>query len=238
MSANPAAVAAHRVAAPPRTGRALGLVICERCRQVSRLPSDAGAARCPVCGGPVAARRRNSLAQASALLIAAAVLYIPANLLPVMTTTTILGAESDTIMSGVMVLIRSGSWPLGALVFFASIVVPLMKLLALTVLITGAARRTISSPLQATRLYRLVEYIGRWSMLDVYAITLLVGLVQIRSLATIAPGAGVVAFGAVVVLTMLAARSFDPRLIWDAADGQRDGARDEARDGTPKGARR
>jgi paraquat-inducible protein A len=234
MTAGPAAVSVHRVAVHPRTGRALGLAICERCRQVCRLPRGAGAARCPACGGPVAARKRNSLAQASALLMAAAVLYIPANLLPVMTTTTILGSESDTILSGVMALIRAGSWPLGALVFFASIVVPLMKLLALIVLISGAARGTMRSPLQATRLYRLVEYIGRWSMLDVYAITLLVGLVQIRSLATIEPGAGVVAFGAVVVLTMLAARSFDPRLIWDAADGAHDGARNAASEGASR----
>ena len=156
------------------TGRALGLVSCERCRQVARLAPAMRSARCPRCGGPVAPRKPESLARASAFLLAAAILYVPANVLPIMTTATVIHTESDTIMSGVLALIRSGSWPLGALVFFASIVVPLMKLLALAVLIAGAARGTTASPLQATRLYRLVEYVGRWSMLDIYAVTLLV----------------------------------------------------------------
>ena len=112
-------------------------------------------------------------------------------------------------------LINSGSWPLGALVFFASIVVPLLKLGALTLLILSVMRKSKWAPRQRTQLYRLVEFIGRWSMLDIYVVTLLVGLVQIQSLATIKPGMGAVAFGAVVVLTMLSALSFDPRLIWD-----------------------
>lgn len=204
----------------PITGRALGLALCARCRAVARMPPGARQARCPRCAGPLQLRKRDSLAQASAFLAAAALLYVPANVLPVMVTQTIAGTESDTILSGVLVLIRSGSWPLGALVFFASIVVPLMKLLSLTLLIAWAARGRTPAPLQAARLYRVVEYVGRWSMLDVYAVTLLVGLVQIQSLATIRPGGGAVAFAAVVVLTMLAAQSFDPRLLWDGAAGQ------------------
>jgi paraquat-inducible protein A len=204
------------VRAPALTGNALGLVLCGRCRLVARLARDRANGHCPRCGAIVMARKPDSLTRTTALLLAAAILYIPANLLPVMTTTTLLSSESDTIMSGVLVLIQEGSWPLGVLVFVASIVVPLLKLLALTVLVVAAARGTARSPLQATRLFRLVEYIGRWSMLDVYAVTLLVGLVQIQSLATIVPGGGLVAFGAVVVLTMLSAQSFDPRLLWDA----------------------
>jgi paraquat-inducible protein A len=212
----PAVGAGPRRAA--RTGLEMGLVACERCRTISRLGRRDVDARCPRCGGPVALRKPDSLARSSALLAAAAILYVPANLLPVMTTTTILSSESDTIMSGVLVLIHSGSWPLGALVFLASIVVPLMKLLSLSLLIFVAARGAMRTPLQATRLYRLIEFIGRWSMLDVYAVTLLVGLVQIQSLATIQPGGGIVAFGAVVVLTMLSAQCFDPRLLWDAQE--------------------
>lgn len=213
MSAAPTAT----MPAGALTGSSLGFVVCERCRQVARLAAAVPTARCPRCGGRVATRKPGSLAQASAFLIAAAILYVPANVLPIMTTATVIHTESDTIMSGVLALIRSGSWPLGALVFFASIVVPLMKLLALAVLIAGAARGRTASPLPATRLYRLVEYVGRWSMLDIFAVTLLVGLVQVQSLATIEPGGGAVAFGAVVVLTMLSALSFDPRLIWDRA---------------------
>ncbi|MBV8114346.1 MAG: paraquat-inducible protein A [Silvibacterium sp.] len=197
------------------TGQSLGLVACTRCRLPSRWVAGEQMARCPTCGAKIAFRKPGSLSHALAYLIAAYLLYLPANLLPVMQTATIMGAESDTIMSGVLVLIKSGSWPLGVLVFFASIVVPLLKLISLTLLIISAQRRSRWAPLQRTRLYRLVEFIGRWSMLDVYVVALLVGLVQIQSLATIRPGAGVAAFAGVVVLTMLSAMSFDPRLIWD-----------------------
>ena len=197
------------------TGKSLGLVACARCRRPSRWVAGAQMTCCPTCGAKIAFRKPDSLSHARAYLIAAYLLYLPANLLPVMQTATIMGAESDTIMSGVLVLIKSGSWPLGVLVFFASIVVPLLKLISLTLLIISAQRRARWAPLQRTRLYRLVEFIGRWSMLDVYVVALLVGLVQIQSLATIRPGAGVAAFAGVVVLTMLSAMSFDPRLIWD-----------------------
>ena len=177
---------------------------------------------CSTCGARIELRKRDSLSYSLAYLVAAYLLYIPANLLPVMQTSTIIESQSDTIMSGVIVLIDSGSWPLGALVFFASIVVPLLKLLSLTLLIITAQRRSQWAPLQRTRLYRLVEFVGRWSMLDVYVVALLVGLVQIQSLATIRPGAGAAAFAGVVVLTMLSAKSFDPRLIWDSIEEQHD----------------
>jgi paraquat-inducible protein A len=142
-------------------------------------------------------------------------LYVPANLLPVMHMHTFFSEEDDTIMSGVLSLIQDGSWPLALLVFVASIVVPLLKLIAMGWILISVARRSSGSALQKARLFRLVEFIGRWSMLDVFAIALLVSLVQIRSLATIQVGLGALAFGAVVVLTMLAAQSFDERLLWD-----------------------
>ncbi len=204
----------------PLTGQSLGVTPCHVCGAQCPLPThpDSQADSCERCGSPVHARRPDSLSRTTALLLAAAVLYIPANVLPVMHTQSILGAQNDTILSGVMVLLRTGSWPLALVVFVASVVVPLLKLLALGLLVFTTARRSIWAPLQRNRLYRVVEIIGRWSMLDVYVITVLVGLVQFRTLAWVLPGPGALAFAAVVVLTMFAAQSFDPRLIWDRAN--------------------
>jgi paraquat-inducible protein A len=150
-------------------------------------------------------------------------LYIPANVLPVMETNSLFGFEKDTILSGVVYLWTSGSWPLALLVFFASITVPLLKLIALAFLLASVQFRSTWRPDQRARLYRIVEFIGRWSMLDIYAVTILVALVHLRGLATIIAGPGAAAFGAVVVLTMFAAMSFDPRLIWDTAENVRVG---------------
>jgi paraquat-inducible protein A len=166
-------------------------------------------------------RKPDSVARTSAYLIAAVILYIPANLLPIMHTATLVGGEDDTIMSGVIVLLKTGSWPLAALVFFASIMVPILKLLALSVLVLSIRQRWTSPPLGRLRLYRLVELIGRWSLLDIYVLTLLVALVQLHALATVEPRPGALAFAAVVVLTLFAARSFDPRLLWDVNQNER-----------------
>ena len=196
------------------TGRSLGLLVCLDCRLTVR-GLKAGAMRCPRCHAPLHERKPHSLAVTSILLIGAAVLYVPANLLPVMDTRTFFDDENDTIMSGVLVLLHSGSWPIAVLVFIASIVVPLVKILALGILLYSAWRGSGRGRLNRSRLYRMVEFIGRWSMLDIYAISLLATLVQIQSFATIRVGWGAWAFGAVVVLTLLAARSFDERLLWD-----------------------
>jgi paraquat-inducible protein A len=161
------------------------------------------------------ARKPHSLSRTAAYLLAAAALYVPANVLPIMHTSSIQGGEDDTIMSGVLVLLHGGSWPLAALVFFASVMVPLLKLIALAVLVLAARFGWARHPHELSRLYRLVEFVGRWSLLDIYALTLLVALVQLQALATIEPRGGAVAFATVVVLTILAARSFDPRLLWD-----------------------
>ncbi len=160
-------------------------------------------------------RKPNSVARTWALLIAAYILYIPANVLPIMKTSTLLSSQDDTIMSGVIFLWTSGSWPLALLVFFASVTVPLLKLISMTVLVASSQRRSTWQPMQRLRLYRLVEFVGRWSMMDIYVVTILVALVQMQTLAAIQPGPGAVAFGAVVVLTMSAALTFDPRSIWD-----------------------
>ncbi len=200
-------------------GRSIGLLVCSHCRATLRALGTARV-RCPRCAALVHERRPHSVAITTTLILGAAALYVPANLLPVMHMHTFFSDEDDTIMSGVVSLIDDGSWPLALLVFVASIVVPLLKLLAMGWLLFCIARKSRGHPLQRSRLFRLVEFIGRWSMLDVYAISLLVALVQIRSLAIIHAGLGALAFCAVVVLTMLAAQSFDERLLWDVhADG-------------------
>jgi len=160
-------------------------------------------------------RKPHSLAITTVLIVSAAVLYVPANLLPVMTTREIFEDEQDTIMSGVLELLHSGSWPIALLVFIASIVVPLLKIIALAVLLYSAWRRESRLRMQRTELYRLVEFIGRWSMLDIYAVSILATLVQVQSFANILIGWGAWSFGAVVVLTLIAARTFDERLLWD-----------------------
>ena len=160
-------------------------------------------------------RKPHSVATTAALLLSAALLYVPANVLPVMHMRTFFGEEDDTIMSGVLTLLQEDEWPLAGLVFVASIVVPLLKLIAMGWLLFVVARRSPGHVAHRSKLFRLVEFIGRWSMLDVYAISLLVALVQIRSLASIHVGLGALAFCSVVVLTMLAAQSFDERLLWD-----------------------
>jgi paraquat-inducible protein A len=199
----------------PATGRSLGLLVCLDCRlTVRNLASPV--LRCPRCHARLHERKPHSLAVTAVLLVAAAVLYVPANLLPVMDTRTLFDDENDTIMSGVLVLLHSGSWPIAVLVFVASIVVPLLKILALAVLLYSAWARLPRGRLQRSQLYRLVEFIGRWSMLDIYAISLLATLVQVQSFASIIVGWGAWAFGGVVVLTLVAARTFDERLLWDA----------------------
>jgi len=200
-----------------RQARQAGFLNCHICGQLSQAPAGGGFLRCPRCRAPLHMRKPASLATTWALVIAAAILYIPANLLPMMSTASLLGSQEDTIMSGVIFLWQSGSWPLAAVVFFASVMVPLLKIFALVYLAASAQRRSRQRLIQRTRLYRMVEFVGRWSMLDIYVITILVALVKFQGLATIQAGPAAVAFGAVVVLTMFAAMSFDPRLIWDPA---------------------
>jgi paraquat-inducible protein A len=201
-----------------RSTASLGLAGCHDCGLVSRVTGPACA--CPRCGTALHLRKPDSLGRTWALLIASYILYVPANVLPIMETSSLFGAQRDTIMSGVVFLWRSGSWDLAMIVFVASVVVPLSKLFALTYLLLSVRRRSLSQPLSKARLYRMVELVGKWSMLDIYVVALLATVVKFQSLASISAAPGAVAFGAVVILTMLAAQSFDPRLIWDAAEGK------------------
>jgi paraquat-inducible protein A len=200
-----------------QTAADAGLLSCLSCGLLSRRPRGARAAACPRCARALHRRKPASLIRAWTFLVAAMVLYIPANVLPIMETKSIFGSQSDTILSGVVFLWRSGSWPLAIIVFVASIMVPLLKMIAmLTVLIAVHTGVRVHCE-DLARLYRVLEIIGRWSMLDVYVVAVLVTLVQIQLFATVTPGKGAAAFGAVVVLTMLATMSFDPRLIWDSS---------------------
>ena len=166
-------------------------------------------------------RKPDSLSRTWALLIASWVLIVPANVLPVMETGSLFGSEKDTTFSGVVYLWTSGSWPLALILFTASIAVPFGKLTALTFLLVSVQRRWDWARRERTRLYRVLEAVGRWSMIDVYVASMLTALVQFGSLMSIRAGSGAIAFGAVVVLTMFAAESFDPRLIWDAGENER-----------------
>lgn len=189
---------------------------CHECGLLSQLPDPAThGAECPRCGAELHVRKRNSLQRTTALVIAAAICYAPANLLPIMTVTTLGRVQSDTIMSGVVYFLLHGDWPLAVVIFTASIFVPIAKLLILGFLLISVHRGSAWRPVERTRLYRLTEAIGRWSMVDIYVVTILVALVRLGNLATIEANAGAVFFGSVVVLTILAAESFDPRLIWD-----------------------
>ena len=149
------------------------------------------------------------------MVITAIMFYIPANVFPITHTTALGSVQSDTIMSGVIYFIHSGSWPVALIIFVASVFVPLLKLLILILLLISVQRGWQWRPVDRTRLYRLTEAIGRWSMLDIFVVTILVALVHLGALANIEAGSGALYFGAVVVVTMLAAEAFDPRLIWD-----------------------
>ncbi|MGW8194559.1 MAG: paraquat-inducible protein A [Desulforhopalus sp.] len=195
------------------TARQMGMVACHRCHLLCRHIQEPSA--CPRCGVLLHSRKPGSIARTWALVIAAFIFYIPANVLPVTHTTGLGSVQSDTIMSGVIYFINSGSWPVALIIFVASVFVPLLKLVILVVLLISVQRRWQWRPVDRTRLYHLTEAVGRWSMLDVFVVTILVALVQLGTIANIEAGSGALYFGAVVVVTMFAAEAFDPRLIWD-----------------------
>jgi len=197
------------------TARGLGLLPCAQCGLLCRMAQDAGDLGCPRCGSTLHVRKPNSVTRTWAFLIASVILYIPANTLTVMRTDSLFGRENHTILGGVVDLWNGGSWDLAVIVFVASIVVPILKMLALGLLAITVQRRSRWRRHERARLYRMLEAVGHWSMLDVFVVALLVGLVRFHSIAEVLPGPGIAAFGAVVVLTMLSSMSLDPRLIWD-----------------------
>lgn len=202
------------MSAPPRAVE-LGLVGCTVCGQVCRAPGPLAQAACPRCGATLRRRKASSLARSWAFLIAAFIFYIPANLLPIMRTVSLGDVDDNTILSGVVELWVKGSPDLAVIVFVASIMVPMLKFVVLATLLVCAQRRSRWAQVQRARLYRLVDLIGYWSMLDVFVVSLLTALVRFGFFSEVEPLPGVIYFGLTVILTMLASMSFDPRLTWD-----------------------
>lgn len=198
-----------------QTAVANGLLACHSCGLVNRAPQPVRPVRCARCRSTLHPRIPRSLSRTWALLIAAVMLYLPANLLPIMHVTALGQTRSDTILSGAEFLLVSGMWPLALIVFVASILVPIAKIITLVYLLVSVQRGSVSRPLDRTRLYRMTEFVGRWSMVDIFVVTILVALVHLGALAQIEAGSGALYFAGVVILTMFAARTFDPRLIWD-----------------------
>jgi len=206
---------------PILTARRAGLIACSVCHllcQAGPPEATSRASKCPRCGATLHSRKPDSIARTWALVIAACIFYIPANVLPMTTVTSLGMVQSDTIMSGVIYFVQSGSWPIALVIFIASIFVPLVKLFILGFLLISVQFRSHYRPKDRTRLYLITEAVGRWSMLDIFVVTILVALVNLGALATIQAGPAALHFAAVVVITMVAAMSFDPRLIWDAKE--------------------
>ena len=202
----------------PAAPRAMehGLQSCHTCGLLSHPAPGAQTGYCPRCDEELHFRKPESLQRTVAFLIAAMACYVPANLLPVMSSTSAAGTESDTILQGVVLLWSPTGWPLSLIVVIASIMIPSAKIAAMLYLVLTVKRGAPRNNAQRVKLYRMVEFIGRWSMVDVFVDTFTVALIQLQPLMVVEPGPGLLFFAAVVVLTMLAVESFDPRLLWDA----------------------
>lgn len=196
---------------PSVSAAARGLASCHVCFKTA--PDSLH--QCPRCGASLHVREPDSLQRTVALLFTATLLYIPANILPIMTTTQLGTAEDSTILGGVILLIELGSVPVAAVIFIASVMVPSGKLVMMFWLVWSVHRRHETSGRQRAIFYRVTEFVGRWSMVDIFVVTILVALIQIGGLLQITPGPAALAFGGVVIVTMLAAEGFDPRLMWD-----------------------
>jgi paraquat-inducible protein A len=196
---------------PPPQAATFGLAGCHTCSKVS--PVSLG--HCPRCGTALHLRKPKSLQRTSALLLAASVLYIPANTMPIMIVSELGNTTASTIMGGVATFWQTGSYLIASIIFIASVVIPIVKIVALVWVCAAAAGKLRPSPKVLAKVFWFTEVIGRWSMVDVFVVAIMVALVQIGAFMTITPGPAALAFAAVVVLTMCAAMSFDPRLLWD-----------------------
>lgn len=190
---------------------AQGLAGCHTCGKVS--PVAMG--RCPRCDTPLHLRKPDSVNRTMAFMLAAAALYVPANFLPMMTMVELGDVSENTIVGGIIYFWKAGAYPIALVILTASIIIPLLKIVALSWLCLAASGKLHPSPAVLGRIYWLTELLGRWSMIDIFVVGILVALVQIGNYMTVTPGPGALAFAGVVVLTMFAAMSFDPRLLWD-----------------------
>lgn len=203
----------HTISNTPRQAKRQGLIGCHFCGATLTVAAN----HCSRCGHSVYSRRPQSLITTIAFLIAAVIMFVPANVFPIMFTTFLGVNEPSSIMEGVLLLWSLGSYPVALVIFFASVVIPLAKILSLSWLCLQSYYPTEKEPLQKLKLYRITEIVGRWSMIDIFVVAVLTGLVQMGNLIAIFPGPAVLSFAAVVIFTMLAAMSFDPRLLWDAS---------------------
>lgn len=198
---------------PPKASEC-GLAACHTCGKVA----DAGLRKCPRCRSPLHPRLRNSIHNTLALMVAAAVLYIPSHILPVLSVTEFGNVTHNTIMKGMVEFWQRGDYPIAIVIFCASILIPLLKIAALSWLCAASTGKVRCSVKVLGKLYFVTELLGRWSMVDIFVVGILVSVVQLGNYMSILPGPGALAFAAVVMLTMLAAMSFDPRLLWDQLD--------------------
>ncbi|VVM47209.1 Paraquat-inducible protein A [Pseudomonas fluorescens] len=203
----------------PPLASELNLCLCHSCGLACDITHDPH--ECERCGAPLHRRKTDSLARTWAFLLASLIFYVPANLLPVMNTTMLGSGSESTIMGGVLEFWQHGAWDIALIIFIASIAVPGIKFVALTMLLVTAQRGSSWARKERSKLYRFVELIGYWSMLDVIVVALVAALVKFQALGDIEPRPGILFFGLVVVFTMLSAMSFDPRLIWDQRDDAR-----------------
>lgn len=204
------------------TAKSIGAVSCEMCGLlVSNSYIESHSPHCPRCDALLHSRKANSLKRTTALLIAAAILYFPANLYPILTLISFGKSTTNTIMGGVIELANAGQWSIAAIVFVASVFVPIFKIAALFFLVLSVHLKMNWKTRHRALLYRFTEYVGRWSMIDIFMISILIALVKLQAIATVTAGPGAIAFAAVVIITMFAAMTFDPRLIWDNS-GERD----------------
>ncbi|WP_152453063.1 MULTISPECIES: paraquat-inducible protein A [unclassified Roseivivax] len=194
------------------TAREAGLVACQRCARVWPM----GQARCGRCGNKLVSRDTKSLQKVWAWWIAGVTAYIPANLYPMLVTNTLVSRSESTIVGGAVEIAKYGSYGVAAIILIASVLIPVGKFLAIAFLALSSARGTRVSPGRRTHLYEIVEFIGRWSMIDVFVVAILSSLVQLSVVASIRPGPAALTFALSVIFTMLSAQAFDPRLIWDA----------------------
>ena len=194
-----------------------GIAGCHTCGLAVKMPDHADA-ECPRCGSEVHYRKHNSVNRAWAFLISAFVMYIPANTEPMMRTTALGHEEADTIISGVLYFLSAGEWYLAVVIFAASVMLPLLKIIAIAYILISIQRGAVTRKQDRTNLYKIAEILGRWSMLDIFVVALMVTLVQLGKLTSIEPGAACIAFALVVILTMFAEMALDPKLIWDQTE--------------------
>ena len=196
-----------------KTAKQSGLGLCPQCHKLNRMADERH--HCVRCHAVFYQRKPNSMQHTIAWTVAAMITFIPANLYPIMIFNTLGKSDSSTILSGIETFIHLGMYPVALIVFIASFIVPLGKIIGLLILIASVKRGSKLEPEQRTKLYHLVEFLGPWSMLDVFVVAVMAAVVNLGFLTSIQVGIGITFFTLMVIFTMFAAESFDPRLIWD-----------------------